>query len=327
MHKHMSLSTRMAFIGIVPTICFACALFWIHSTIRAAHYQNRTEQTRQLVQGAWSVVDYYGTQAGTGNMTMEAAQTAAKTAVRHMSYGSGEGMYYWINDLQPHMVMNALHPELEGKDLSAKKDPGGVYIFREMVKVCQEKGEGTVNYMWPRSDTKQNAPKINYVKLYRPWNWVIGTGIYVDDVERELQALAWIFFGVSGGALLLSLLVGIPVLKSVSRPIERISARLHQGSAHVFTAARQVVAVSQTLTQDSASQVASLEETSAASQEVSAMVDRNAASSEDSAHHMTQTSTMVQEANGGQPETWSHDRIHECDPGLEQQDLENHQSD
>jgi methyl-accepting chemotaxis protein len=297
MWKNFSLLTRMALIGIVPTVCFSGALFWIHSTIRDSHYEGKTEQIRELIQGAWSVVDYYGTQASTGKMSTEAAQDAAKTAVRNMIYGRGEGMYFWINDLQPKMIMNPFFPQLVGKDLSEKKDPHGVYIFQEMVKVCQEKGEGVVRYSWPRNDTKQEAPKINYVKLYRPWNWVIGTGIYVDDVERELRDLAWIFFGVAGGALAFSLLVGVPVLRSVSGPIRRISECLREASAQVGLAAGQVESIGQALARDSAAQAASLQETSAAGEEISAMSRRNASNTQESADHMTDTSKMVEEAN------------------------------
>jgi methyl-accepting chemotaxis protein len=297
MWKNLSLSTRMALIGLVPTICFGVALLWIHSTLRSSNYEGKTERLRELVQGAWSVVDYYGELARTGKMTTEDAQNAAKIAVRHMIYGKTEGTYFWINTLEPRMVMNAIHPELEGKDLSAKKDPNGVYIFQEMVNVCRKQGEGRVDYSWLRSDTKQNAPKINYVKLYAPWGWIIGTGLYVDDVEAELRSTAWILLGVSAGALILALLVGVPVLRSINQPIMKISAQLRHASVQVGSAAGQVASASQVLSQDSAAQAASLEETSSAGEEISAMSRRNAANSQDSADHMNKTSELVTEAN------------------------------
>jgi methyl-accepting chemotaxis protein len=175
----------MAFNGIVPTICFAGALWWVHSSIRTWAYESKYEAIQQLVQAAWNSVDYYAAQARDGKITVEQAQQAAKNAVRHLRYGHTEGAYFWINDLQPRMVMNTARPELEGKDLSDRKDPNGIHVFQEMVKVCRESGEGRLLYMWPRTDTQVIAPKINYVKLYQPWNWVIGTGIYVDESNAK----------------------------------------------------------------------------------------------------------------------------------------------
>src|SRR5208283_3449942 len=187
MLKRFRLSTRIALIGILPGLCFAAALVWIHSTIRTTHYEAKYEKIRQLVQGAWNATDYYGAQARAGKMSVEDAQAAAKLAVRNMLYGSGEGEYFFINDMHPRMVMNTATPALEGQDLSDRRDPNGVYIFREIVKVCQTKGEGPVEYMWKRLSNGQAGLKINYVKLYPQWGWSIGTGIYVDDVEAELS--------------------------------------------------------------------------------------------------------------------------------------------
>jgi methyl-accepting chemotaxis protein len=194
--------------------------------------------------------------------------------------------------------MNTSSPQLEGKDLSQTKDPQGVYIFQEMVRVCRESGAGRVAYMWPKSaiDT-QPAPKFNYVKLYEPWGWIVGTGIYVDDVERALHRIAWVLFGISGLACALATVLTVGVVRSISRPIQEIAAGLASASDQVHAGATQVSQASQSLAHDASAQAAALEETSASSQEISSMARRNAENSQGSSRHMSKTSEAVVHAN------------------------------
>src|ERR1035441_5245093 len=142
MLRHLRLSTRISLIGIATTLCFASALPWIHSKTRELYYSATRERIQKLVENTWSVVDFYGAQAKAGLITTEQAQAAAKLAVKHIRYGTLEGEYFWINDLHPRMVMNPLNPALDGKDLTESKDPNGVHMFLEMVRVCREKRRG-----------------------------------------------------------------------------------------------------------------------------------------------------------------------------------------
>jgi methyl-accepting chemotaxis protein len=297
MWKRFSLSTRMAVIGIAPALCFGGGLWWIHSSIRTSHYESRRATLLKLVQGAWNAVDYYGAQVRAGKMSAEEAKESAKRTVRSMRYGPGEGDYFWINDLHPRMVMNTAYPALEGKDLTENKDPNGVHIFQAMIRVGREKGEGPVDYMWKRKGSEVFSPKINFVKLYEPWGWMIGTGAYVDDVEAELRQLGWIFLGVSGLAGALSLGLTFQVVRSISRPIRTISAELADAANQISSASQQVAQSSQTLARDASAQAAALEETSAAGEEISSMARRNAENSQGCTRHMTQTSEMVEDAN------------------------------
>ncbi|MCP4746502.1 MAG: HAMP domain-containing protein, partial [Desulfobacteraceae bacterium] len=73
---------------------------------------------------------------------------------------------------------------LNGKNMSDFKDPEGKYIFREFLKVCQNNGEGFVDYMWPKPGFDNPVAKLSYVKLFKEWGWIVGTGIYLDDVDR-----------------------------------------------------------------------------------------------------------------------------------------------
>lgn len=97
--------------------------------------------------------------------------------------------YFWINDTKPKMIMHASKPELNGKDLSEVKDPNGVKLFVTMAKVAKTQGSGIVKYFWPKPGEEQPQPKISYVSLFEPWDWVIGTGQYIDNIEKKVKAI------------------------------------------------------------------------------------------------------------------------------------------
>lgn len=99
----------------------------------------------------------------------------------------GEDGYFWINDATPKMIMHPIKSDLDGKDLSGFKDPDGIFLFNEMVKVAQTKGEGVVEYSWAKPGFEKPQAKVSYVKIFKPFNWVIGTGAYVSDVTSKLQ--------------------------------------------------------------------------------------------------------------------------------------------
>ena len=99
----------------------------------------------------------------------------------------GKNGYFWINDTTPKMIMHPIKPSLNGKDLSNIKDPNGVYIFKKMVHVVDKNGEGVVSYYWPKPGFDKPVKKISYVKLFKPFNWIIGTGVYVDEIEKKLK--------------------------------------------------------------------------------------------------------------------------------------------
>ena len=107
----------------------------------------------------------------------------AKKAVRNMRYG--QSGYLWINDFNNVFIVHP-DPRLEGKDESDLRDPNGVYILREITKICREKGEGYVNYMWKMPGQEEMKPKISYAKAIPSRGWIVGTGIYVDDIDAAV---------------------------------------------------------------------------------------------------------------------------------------------
>jgi methyl-accepting chemotaxis protein len=159
---------------------------------------------QQAVQGhvevAHQVLDWAHGLEKQGAVTRPQAQAMAKAAVSRLRYGQGE--YFWINDFAPVMVMHPIKPELDGKDLGAFKDPNGVLVFRRFAEVARTQGGGFVDYQWPKPGADAPQDKVSYVEAFAPWGWVIGSGVYVDDVWADAQA-AWTKLAIAAGATLL----------------------------------------------------------------------------------------------------------------------------
>lgn len=112
----------------------------------------------------------------------------AMKVVKSMRYAGDN--YLWINDMKPTMIMHPMKPAMDGTDLSTYKDPNGKFLFNEFVKVCAKDGQGFVDYMWPKPGKDKPVAKLSYVKLFKPWNWVVGTGVYLETAEQHFMDLA-----------------------------------------------------------------------------------------------------------------------------------------
>ncbi len=163
---------------------------------------------------------YYQLEQG-GSLTREAAQQQAKTTIAAMRYGNGSG-YFWINDMHPTMVMHPIKPEMNGTDLTANKDPNGKALFVEFVKTVKAGGQGFVDYYWPKPGTPEPVEKFSHVAGFAPWGWIVGTGVYVDDLEAVFWRDAYFNGGLCVVVGLLVIGVAAFVVRSVTRPIDLI---------------------------------------------------------------------------------------------------------
>ncbi len=123
-----------------------------------------------------------------GTLSEEALKLRLKSIVESTRYGSSG--YFWINDTDSVIVVHPINKALNGKDMYDYKDKGGKQIFKEFADVAKSNGEGFVDYVWPKPGFEAPQLKVSFVKLFKQFNWVIGTGEYVDDVTTKLQAEA-----------------------------------------------------------------------------------------------------------------------------------------
>jgi methyl-accepting chemotaxis protein len=185
-------------------------------------YEAKALKTRHVVESAMGILRHFQGLEAKG-MSREEAQKQAMEVIRGLRYDQDD--YFWINDMGPVMVMHPTNSKLEGQDLSGLEDPDGKFLFNEMVALARKSGSGQVDYRWPKPGSADPVPKVSYVELFQPWGWILGSGIYVDDVQGEFRSQAMSALGLLVViALLLAGLV-IMIVRSIARPLdEAVSA-------------------------------------------------------------------------------------------------------
>ncbi len=202
------------------------------SSMRTQMMADRQAKTREMIDVGYGILAHYHQLETEGKLSRDAAQAAAIGEIKGLRYDKVE--YFWINDMAPKMVMHPIKPELEGKNLAEMKDPSGNPLFMGFVDVVKKQGEGFYGYLWPKPGFDQPVPKISYVKGFAPWGWIIGTGIYLDDVDAAFHQNALMFALVSLIVFALVLVGSIIIGRSVTRPlatITRPTKRLADGEA------------------------------------------------------------------------------------------------
>ncbi len=172
------------FFVTTPTI-----ILFNYNATKGNLYQQKKVATKSVVDLAYKIIETSHEQFKKGLLTETEAKNQAIEQVRSLRYGPEGKDYFWINDFKPVMVMHPYTTDLEGEDLSDYRDPMGKQLFVESVNVVKKQGDGFVDYYWQWQDDKDRIePKLSYVKGFLPWKWVVGSGIYINDVNRLAHA-------------------------------------------------------------------------------------------------------------------------------------------
>lgn len=210
---------RKAIINIIPaalTLFIIVVVFWLYAIpfMKEQFMVSKKNLIREQTNTAWSVLNNLHNQSQEENIDKQNVQIQAKKIIRDLRYGPEGKDYFWIIDREPNMIMHPYIPSLIGKDVSNYQDPEGKRLFAEMVVAVEENGSGFVGYHWQWKDSVgHTAPKISYVRLFKPWGWVIGTGLYVNDVEESIAEIVstanHVFLAVGIIVLMITILISI----------------------------------------------------------------------------------------------------------------------
>jgi CBS domain-containing protein len=198
---------------IVAIILFIASIFTIIIPVFQKNMMDqKKEMIKELTASAASIIEHYILKEESGAMIRQNAQKEAINAIKEMRYGSDNKNYFWITDMYPVMVMHPYSTDLIGKDLRNYKDSSdksGIRLFVEFVELVKQHNEGYLEYQWQLTDDpSKTASKLSYIRGIPKWNYIIGTGVYINDVEEEIKALQTdllISFSIISGVLLLIL--------------------------------------------------------------------------------------------------------------------------
>jgi methyl-accepting chemotaxis protein len=162
-------------------------IFYVIPLVKNKLMEEKKMATKDHIEIVYTMLGSYDARVKAGEMKVEDAMKRAFANVKAIRYGEGD--YYFFMDSNAKIVMHGVNAALEGKEMINEKDVQGKFFFQEMAKTGKEKGEGFVDYWWPKTANAKPSPKITYVKMFKPWNLIVGTGIYVDEVEAETSKL------------------------------------------------------------------------------------------------------------------------------------------
>jgi methyl-accepting chemotaxis protein len=212
---NMKISRRMALLVVLSVVGLVAVSAVDAWRTRGVLLEDRQVKTQHVVEVAYSVIANHYAQVQAGTISEDAAKQAAMAELEVLRYGNND--YFWINDLTPTMLMHPFSKKLIGQEIGGMKDKSGKLFFAEMVDVVKRDGAGFVQYDWAKPDSDVAVPKISYVKGFKEWGWIVGSGIYIDDVN----AIFWHIVMVQGGILLGLLAVVIPVSMLIANSIAR----------------------------------------------------------------------------------------------------------
>ena len=222
--RNVSFATKALVISLAFLIPMCGLSLWQLQTHAAGMLEARQDSTREHVEIAHGVLQWAYARETSGELSRADAQKLAIAAISKMRYSGSE--YFWINDMRAYIVMHPIKPELDGQDGSGIKDPTGQAVFKAFADEVAAHGQGFVHYLWPKPGKDQPVEKLSYVKGFEPWGWVLGSGIYIDDLRDAQLHREIVVSGVLLASMAIALYIFIAFYKVNSGGLRVISRHL-----------------------------------------------------------------------------------------------------
>ena len=199
---------------LLVILIYAVAFFFIIIPFFSEQLLNqKKEAIKELTVNSISLISYFDDQVEKGELDLETAKTIAMNEIKSLRYGKDLKDYFWIIDTTPKVIMQPYQPQITGNDLSDYKSDNGSFLFLDIVEMVKRDGSGFVDYKWQwKDDSLKTAKKISYVHLQPKWGWIVGSGIYVDEVEDEITAITQKIIYFSIVLIVLAILLAFYIL-------------------------------------------------------------------------------------------------------------------
>jgi methyl-accepting chemotaxis protein len=222
--RDLRVATKLGLIVAVALMGIASVVALGSTRNRDTLLEQRKLAVRNVIEAAYGILDYHAKRATEGKVSPEQARAEAMAAIGMLRYAGEE--YIWINDMHPAMIMHPIKAEMNGNDLSDFKDPDGTPLFRNAVDIVKRDGGGYIFYRWPKPGFQEPVRKVSYVKGFAPWGWIIGSGVYLDDVDRVARKTLWTMLPFASVAVIITLGLSVIISRAVTRPLSRTVALL-----------------------------------------------------------------------------------------------------
>ncbi|MGX9712013.1 methyl-accepting chemotaxis protein [Stenotrophomonas maltophilia] len=214
--RKLNLLTLLIALGVIALSVIAARMQYLDLT------ETRKTALKTQVELSYGILQHYHRLAGTGELSEDAAKSAALQALEVMR-AENDTYYFNIYDTGYRLLMHPFRKDLVGKDMKDFRTDDGVRIYYDQVEAAKA-GGGFVNYRWAKPGSKGEVEKVAYAGLFAPWNWVVSSGVYMDDVQRQALVFTTIM-AISGGVLVLIVLALSWVIGNrIARPLKQATA-------------------------------------------------------------------------------------------------------
>lgn len=274
MFKFDTLKNKIILILFLFFIPFLVLLqFYFIPLVEEKIVNSKKDALRIAIDVAMGTFRRWDEQVVAKKITLAEAKELALNSIKNLRYHGKE--YFWIHGLGLKMIMHPFKPDLDGKDISQLVDPNGTFPFREMNKVIDSSGEGVVFYMWPRAGEEKPIEKMSYVANFKNWNWVIGTGVYIDDIRNEISAFKIKVWGLFSLVFFVVLAYSVVYTNRITKIISNISDALNKTGQSINGSVTSLQTIGGNLSNSSTQNAAFLQETVASLAQITTMCKVN----------------------------------------------------
>lgn len=294
--SRMSIKNKIITLAVsVAVLVMSTSLFFTIKDVKSSLLSANKDKIAQITELVSNILDSYNQEVNAGKLPLAVAKKEALKNIAAIKYDGAN--YVWINDYNGMMLE---HPKLKGKNTIDLEDKAGKKFIAEGINLAKEKGSGLVNYSWTKQgqDESKLFPKISFFRAYPNWNWVVATGVYVDDIDNIVRNVALQILLINVIVMIIVIAVVIlTIVKDIVDSMHRITSDLGASAGEVSAASSQLDAASQKLAEGSTEQAASIQETSSTLEETASMVQQNRDNTQQAATLARQSKQYADKSN------------------------------
>jgi methyl-accepting chemotaxis protein len=234
--SNFSLSAKLRMVLVMTAFALGGLAIFDLVTLRSALVEEKKANVRQIVDMTRSTFSHYDQLVKSGEITLEEAQTRATEFIQNARYADNN--YVFVLGLDTKVILHPIQPKLNGQNGKQVIDVNGVPILDEMVKAARNPEGGFLTYEWNKPGHDGVFPKLAYAETFKPWGWVVTTGVYIDDVDGIFWQTAINDIAVAIAMLIVIGMAGLAIDRSTTRPLRMITEALNklaQGDTSVTT--------------------------------------------------------------------------------------------
>lgn len=293
MFQKKGIRFRILLNSLISILIFSVFSIWLTNTYWNVLLNNKKEKLQNIVEVSSSLVKNYINMENQKILTHEEAIKRAINDINVIRYGGKE--YVFITNSKAYQVLNPVKPELSGKDMSAFQDPNGFKLYVEIAKLALSSGSGFINYMFPKAGSTEPIKKISFITYFPEWDWIVGSGLYMDDIYNALMGFIQILLINCLVCIILLIFIGLLFASSIQKPLKEVCNLLLNSSHSLNEKSEQLKSSSSNITNYSNQQATSIQSIATAISEITNMIGKTTSLTTQSANLANDISTKAEE--------------------------------